>query len=224
MAVVAFQGFAAQLTDFLRELREHNERDWFQAHRDEYERYVLEPARECVLAIGERIGELGEDIHAEPKVRGSILAINRDTRFSPDKTPYKAYLDLWFWQGDGPSRERPGYFIRIEPERTTLGAGMHLFSDQALAAYRSAVEDKGRAAALQAIMDALPDGYEVGGKTLKRVPKGFTDNELLKHTGLFASTTTPPEELFDAASADRVMGHFRNVAPLQQWLVSTLPR
>ena|SRR5258707_15441692 len=44
--------------------------------------------------------------------------------------------DLWFWQGDWPSRERPGYFFRLTPESLTLGAGMHRFSDALLARYR----------------------------------------------------------------------------------------
>ena len=64
----------------------------------------MQPARELVLGIGERLRELGDDLHAEPRVHGSILAINRDTRFSKDKAPYKTHLDLWFWHGDGPSR------------------------------------------------------------------------------------------------------------------------
>jgi uncharacterized protein (DUF2461 family) len=60
-------------------------------------------------------------MHAEPKVFGSILAINRDTRFSADKT----HLELWFWQGGaGQSRERPGNFFRLTPESLILGAGM----------------------------------------------------------------------------------------------------
>jgi uncharacterized protein (DUF2461 family) len=74
-------------------------------------------------------------------VHGSIFAINRDTRFSADKMPYKTHLDLWFWQGPGPSRERPGYFFRLTPERLILGAGMHAFSDGALERYRRAVLD-----------------------------------------------------------------------------------
>src|SRR6185503_15233546 len=141
MLAVAFSGFAPELIDFLGQLRANNNRDWFQAHREAYERYYVDAAREFVVAIGPRLAELGEGIHAEPKVRGSIFAINRDIRFSPDKTPYKAYLDLWFWQGDGPSRERPGYFMRLDAEHLTLGAGMHMFGDAALAAYRAALRN-----------------------------------------------------------------------------------
>jgi len=50
--------------------------------------------------------------------------------------------DLWFWKGDGPSRERPGYFFRLTPESLTLGAGMHGVSDALLARYRQAVVER----------------------------------------------------------------------------------
>src|ERR1700681_2431213 len=129
---MTFDGFRLELLEFLRNLGDNNNREWFLAHRQDYAQYLLEPAREFVLAMGECLPRLGEDIHAEPKVRGSIFAINRDIRFSNDKRPYKTYLDLWFWQGDGPSRERPGYFFRLMPESLVLGAGMHAFSAVAL--------------------------------------------------------------------------------------------
>jgi uncharacterized protein (TIGR02453 family) len=138
---VTFTGFPPELLVFLSDLRANNSREWFQAHRLLYERLLMEPSREFVRAMGAHLKQLGEDIHADPKVHGSIFAINRDTRFSADKTPYKTHLDLWFWQGPGPSRERPGYFFRLTPERLILGAGMHAFSDGALERYRRAVLD-----------------------------------------------------------------------------------
>src|ERR1700674_3689180 len=122
MASVAFQGFRPELIAFLQDLAANNNREWFLAHRQAYEEYLLEPAREFVMAMGQCLPKLGETIHAEPKIHGSIFAINRDTRCSSDKTPYKTYVDLWFWQGNGPSRERPGYFFRLMPESLVLGA------------------------------------------------------------------------------------------------------
>src|SRR5690242_1313023 len=193
-----FAGFSPDLLDFLAVLRRNNSREWFAAHREQYERVLLEPARALVLAIGERLHELGEDIHAEPKIHGSIMAINRDTRFSPDKTPYKTHLDLWFWQGDGPSRERPGYFFRLTPESLILGAGMHAFSaDGALERYRRAVLD----AALGPRLEHIARDLKLGGRAYKRVPAGLPQDhpraEWLCHTGLFAETTQPlPAELY----------------------------
>jgi len=226
MPAVALRGFAPELITFLRQLAANNERDWFQAHKDDYQRYYVDAAREFVVAMGELLPELGPDIHADPKVRGSIFAINRDIRFSPDKTPYKTYLDIWFWQGDGPSRERPGYFLRLDAERLTLGAGMHLFGDAALAVYRAALQNPQHAADLENAIKALPADATVGGKTLKRVPQGFAgaDDELLKHTALYASTTLVSQKAIDCDLPDLCMQHYRGLAPLQQWLAAILPR
>src|SRR5207245_10819756 len=128
--------------------------------------YLVDPARALVEAMGEELKALGSDIHAEPRVRGSIFAINRDIRFAKDKTPYKTYLDLWFWQGDGLSRERPGYFFRLTPETLTLGAGMHEFSDSVLDRYRRGVLDPKRGAELDAIGRALSNKEkEIGEHT-----------------------------------------------------------
>jgi hypothetical protein len=52
MARVAFQRFRPELIQFLKELGSNNNREWFQAHRVDYEHYLLEPARECVTAMG----------------------------------------------------------------------------------------------------------------------------------------------------------------------------
>src|SRR4051794_18350024 len=97
MADAPFQGFLPALLAFLRDLGAHNSRDWFQAHYAEYQALLVDPARAFVVTMGERLPALGADIRAEPPVRGSILAINRDIRFAKDKSPYKTYLDLWFW-------------------------------------------------------------------------------------------------------------------------------
>jgi uncharacterized protein (DUF2461 family) len=90
---MSFEGFRPELIDFLSELAQNNNREWFQTHRDDYEHYLVEPAREFVVALGDCLKSLGSDSHAEPHIRGSIFAINRDIRFARDKTPYKTYLD-----------------------------------------------------------------------------------------------------------------------------------
>ena len=75
MASVAFQGFRPELIAFLQDLAANNNREWFLAHRQAYEECLLEPAREFVMAMGHCLPKLGEHIHAEPKIRGSIFAI-----------------------------------------------------------------------------------------------------------------------------------------------------
>jgi uncharacterized protein (TIGR02453 family) len=225
MVEVAFAGFRPDLLDFLRELGTNNNRDWFQAHSAEYQRYLVEPAREFVVAMGECLPALGQDIHAEPRIRGSIMAINRDIRFSKDKSPYKTHLDLWFWQGDGPSRERPGYFFRLQPESLILGAGMHAFSDAALARFRTAILDDTRGRELERIAGQL--GVQLSGQTYKRVPSGYPADhpraDWLRFSGLFAATEQPvPAELFSAQASGLCLAQFQRLRPLQQWLVDLL--
>ena len=226
-SVASFSGLKPQLLEFLQELKANNSKEWFQAHRVEYESYLLEPARQFVLAMSHQFRTLGEDIHAEPKVYGSIFAINRDTRFSADKTPYKTHLDLWFWQGAGPSRECPGYFLRLTPESLILGAGMHAFSDRALERYRQAVLDDAQAARLEHAVSAIGVPVSLGGRTYKRVPQGLPADhpraDLLRHSGLFAETEQPvPAELFSDRLPEVCLEHYQRVAPIQRWLVELL--
>lgn len=224
-----FAGFRPDLLDFLSVLARNNSREWFGAHRDQYERVLLERARAFVLAMAEQLPRLGPDIHAEPKVHGSILAINRDTRFSPDKTPYKTHLDLWFWQGSGPSRERPGYFCRLQEQSLILGAGMHAFSAEGvLERYREAVLDPERGGQLEQAAEAV--GKElIGGRTYSRVPRGLPDDhpraDWLRHSALYAEVQVepPPRELFGPQFPEFCMAHYERLAPLQQWLVDLLP-
>src|ERR671930_1047502 len=98
--------FRPEALDFLRRLEAHNEREWFHAHRDEYDILLLEPARDFVEAFGALSERLGEGVDADPRVGRSIMRINRDTRFSRDKRPYKTHLALGFPKGPGPSCER----------------------------------------------------------------------------------------------------------------------
>jgi uncharacterized protein (TIGR02453 family) len=228
---MTFEGFRPELISFFRELAPNNTREWFEAHRADYEQLWLEPAQAAVIAIGDQLRAIAPAVHAEPRIRGSIFAINRDTRFSKDKSPYKTYLDLWFWQGSGPSRECPGYFLRLQAEQLTLGAGMHAFSGARLERYRTAVSDTETAASLQRVIDKVQahEGQAVGGQTLKRVPSGYEAKsedqaQLLRHTGLYAHVQFEPlpAEVFSAQLPAFCLEHFQRVAPLQQWLVQHL--
>jgi uncharacterized protein (TIGR02453 family) len=223
---VAFDGFPRQALDFLAGLAEHNERAWFEQHRAEYEEGLLEPARELVVAVGEELDRRGIAVHAEPRVNGSIFRINRDTRFSKDKRPYKTHLDLWFWQGEGPSRLCPGYFFRLTPHELLLGAGRHHFEPPLLAQYREAVADPARGGALvDAVQRVEAAGHEVGGRRYKRAPAGYEADgrraELLLHDGLFAyaELTPVPGEAHTSELPRLCAERFTELASVQDWLV-----
>jgi uncharacterized protein (TIGR02453 family) len=224
---MAFEGFRPEALRFLRELGENNYRDWFHAHRDEYETLLLEPARDFVVEMGEELRAIGADVHAEPRVNGSISRINRDTRFRKDKRPYKDHLDLWFWQGEGPSRQCPGYWFRLSPEQLILGAGRHHLEPPLLDRFREAVADDERGEALRrAVEQVRAAGYEVGGSHYKRLPRGYDvppeREELLLHAGLYswAQMDVPPET-HSSRFARFCAARWQGLKPVQDWLVET---
>ena len=227
----AFAGFPRVGLEFLGGLAADNTREYFDAHRDVYQAALLQPAKDFVVALGEELhARVSSGIRAEPRINGSILRINRDTRFSSDKRPYKEHVDFWFWEGEGPSRERPGLFMRLRPATVTLGAGMHRFEPPALAAYRAAVADDAAGRALEnALMDATGvRGVTVGGLRYKRVPREFGADhpraELLRHDALYVSGDWKlPRAAARPAFVGWVAERLEQMAPVERWLTGTLP-
>lgn len=216
--------FPAETLEFLDELGAHNTKAWFDANRARYESSYLEPAEAFVEAIATALDELVPGIAAEPRVNGSIFRINRDIRFTKDKTPYKDHLDFWFWQGERKAA-LSGLFLRIAPTAVTVGAGAHGLDKTRLARYRAAVADETAGALLVEVVDRIEDGgEEVGGETYARTPRGFDVDEgrarLLRHSALYAHAELPPGLAVDGKLAASVLGRWRDFAPLHAWLTS----
>ena len=226
VAAERFTGFPRAALTFLGELKAHNEKPWFEAHRKDFEETLVLPGRALVSELGGRlVAETGLPLHVEPKIGGSIMRQHRDTRFSKDKSPYKTYFGLWFWEGEGRSALRPGFYMGFSAVDFTIGAGKHVFEDEQLAAYRAAVDAETRGSELTHVVAALRASgpYEIAGQTYKNVPAAFAREhpraELLKHTGLHAQVTAaPPAALHTAALVEHALEHYRALAPLVRWL------
>ncbi len=220
-----FAGFSRQTTKFLAGLADHNDKAWFDAHRADYEEHYLEPAKAFVSALAPTLQKWRPGLRAEPKVNGSIFRINRDTRFSKDKTPYKHHLDLWFWEGSQRSFACPGLFFRLLSGELILGAGMHKMDKDWLRKYRAAILDDTRAKPLQKIITKLEKaGYQIDGQGYARVPRGLPPDhpraDLLRHDGLTVKIETPlPRDVYTANFPQFCLGHFKAMLPLHTWLV-----
>jgi len=221
---IDFSGFPKGCVKFFRDLAAHNTKAWYEGHKEEYERFVKTPAVQFVVAVGDRLRAIAPDIHAEPAINKSIFKINRDVRFSADKSPYKAYLGIWLWEGQGPRMECSGFYLHVEPPRIQLGAGIYMFSKTALDQFRRAVVDAQRGPELTRVAAALEKaGYPLGGSYYKKAPAGYdpqhANARFLLYNGLYATDESPiPQEFYSRKFIDYCVRRYNVMAPLHSWL------
>lgn len=224
-----FQGFSETTFRFLRGISQNNSKAWFDENRSDYDEGYVAASRLFVEAIGPRLQAISKGIDYEARINGSIFRIQRDVRFSKDKTPYKNHLDLWFWEGERRGWDTPGFFFRMFEKTMILGAGMHQLNKEHLEAYRQAVLDPKKGKALVSTLNQVQKAgaYTLGAPTRKTVPRGFDASHerapLLLHEGLWAAYEGPvPKEATTPAFVDWCVHHFQAVWPVGQWLLSAL--
>ncbi len=225
MAALQFTGFPPETLAFLSELAANNNRLWFEVHRTEYQAFYLEPALALVAALGPELQRVDARVRFEPRLNGSLFRINRDVRFTADKTPYKAHIDLWFWCGARKGWDTPGFFVRLLPDTLIAGAGMHKFTPKQLVAYRAALAGPA-GAELIALTEQIAAGgrYTLGEPDLVRLPRGVTvpagRETLARRTGLHPMYEGPvPPEAGGAGLVDWCVAVYRDLAPINQWLL-----
>jgi uncharacterized protein (TIGR02453 family) len=227
----AFNGFSKETLNFYNQLKENNNKTWFEEHRSDYDTYVMTPTREFVVAMGERLEKLSPGINADPRVNKSIFRINRDTRFSKDKTPYKTNLAMWWWQGEGPRMECSGYYFHLEPTSLLLGVGIHTFPKNILQAYRDSVIDPVHGPELKRAIKEVTekDRYSLGGKHYKRVPRGYDPDhenaELLLYNGItVGDETSIPDAFYSEDLLDYCFEVYQDLNPIHKWLYALTER
>src|SRR5438046_6848292 len=101
---------------FLRELKTHNDRDWFAANKARYLATVQGPALRFIADFAPRLAKITQRLVADPRpVGGSLMRIYRDTRFSKDKAPLKTNVGIQFRHEAGKDVHAPGIYLHLEP-------------------------------------------------------------------------------------------------------------
>jgi len=228
--VSAFTGFSQDTVQFLTDLHFNNDKAWFDANRPRYEEHWLAAGRAFVEAAGEALAQIAPDVVAEPKVNGSLFRINRDTRFSNDKTPYKDHLDVWMWDGCARKEAATGFFLRVTPDDVGIGVGAHGFDKERLARYRDLVVNPASGGALRGAVAAVTRaGMSVEGEQYKRLPKGFEEPadpesaRLLRFGALWAHQTVEhPPAMSSRRFVSWCLTRWRKQLPIHEWLRDNL--
>ncbi len=180
-------GLQPETLRFLKDLGENNSRDWFAANKADYQRFIRKPAD----AFRDRMtGDLGAQTGRELASRQ--FRINRDLRFSKDKTPYNTHIRMAFWPKgavfEGKDAQPPSFFLSIEPDHIRIGAGCMAFSKPVLAAYLQALESGDGDRIVSCLAEVETQGFGKGEPDLARPAKGFPAGhphaDLARHKGL----------------------------------------
>lgn len=207
-----------------------NSRTFFEANRDLYKQGLQEPMRSLVADLGLRMkSTISDGIQADPKVGQSLFRINRDLRFSKDKTPYNPWIDAVFWEGPDPRRS-PSLILRITGESVVTGAGIMGMSDQRLEAYRRAVATPETGEALENLLAqvrAANPTLETSEPRWARVPAGFPSEHprsaLLRCDTLHASFQEPtPTTIVSTDFVEWLLERYQRLTPLHRWLVEAV--
>jgi uncharacterized protein (TIGR02453 family) len=223
-----FIGFPKDAMEFFRELSKNNNREWFQAHKKQYQESIQQPAKAFVLALGESLKLLSPGIEYDLRLNGigSILRIYRDIRFSKDKTPYKTNLGIVFWEGARPKMEDPSFYFHMDATTAFFYSGFYQFPRDYLRAYREAIDDPTIGSELETILEEIKsrDGFEVGGDRYKRVPSGFDADhpraDLLKYKGLWARSPQIGSDVLSRSDLVDACFHYAvKMIELHKWFV-----
>jgi uncharacterized protein (TIGR02453 family) len=225
MTEANFPGFPGAQA-FLAGLEAHNERDWFNAHKADYERTIKGPAEAFVACVEPALTKI-----AGAPVTGRIFRIYRDVRFSKDKRPYNTHLHIAFGSGGAgrmASREDMprGYFFGLYPDRAVLGAGGFHFQGPTLDAYRAAAADAAKGPKLAAILSKTAKaGFRIEGEQFKRTPAPYAADhprgELIRRKSLNAwRDVADPALVAGPGVLAETLEVFAALDPLVKWLAS----
>ncbi len=185
--------FSTRLFTFLTDLAHNNDRDWFKEHQEDYERYVREPALDFINDFAEPLESISPYFVADSrKTGGSLFRIQRDTRFSKDKTPYKENTGMQFRHAMAKDVHAPGFYLHIQPGECFMGVGIWRPETKVAYAIRERI-DQDSATWKQATRGKrFADVFTVTGDSLIRPPKGYSEDhpliEDLKRKDFIAST------------------------------------
>ena len=163
--------FRPDLFEFLRQLNRHNDRVWFARNKARYVEVAQDPALLYIASFGPHLRKLCPHFVADPRpARGSLFRIYRDTRFSPDKRPFKTHVGIHFSHASGKDAHAPVFYLHLEPDTCFAVAVVWHPDSSALTRIRMAI------VAEPVQWAKVRRRLELEGESLVRPPRGFGPN------------------------------------------------
>jgi uncharacterized protein (TIGR02453 family) len=208
--------------EFLNNLKENNNRDWFIKNKSLY----LDAKNNFESFVQEIIYKL---IEFEPimkglEVKSCVYRINRDIRFSNDKSPYKTHLGAFIVRGGKQNGDKlAGYYFHIEPGKSIMAGGAYMPPSPWLSAIREKIsEEPDKLIKIINTKDFIKYFGKIDGEKLKTAPKGYSSDhphiDLLRFKSYLVVNEVTDKMVLSEKYFDHVLNVFKAMKPLNDYL------
>lgn len=216
-----FTGFTQAGLNFLQEVRKQNSREWFTNNRITYDNDLVKPFRLLVEQLAPNMLKIDQWFETKPAIGKTISRINRDTRFSHDKSIYRSRLWLTFKRPSKDWKESPCYFFEIAPDMYRYGLGYYCAPKQTMDIFRKEIaQDPNK---FLDIVSCVKKPFELVGDSYKRPlvkeqPESIATWYNRKDFAVMA-TSNHINDLFDPSLAKKLVKNFNKLTPLYDYLM-----
>lgn len=217
--------FTPDYNKFFKDLAKNNNKEWFDANRKRYEASVKKPFEAFVAEAIARINKHDNTVAIEPKE--AIFRINKDIRFSKDKTPYKLEASAIISPAGRKDHSVPGIYFAFGPEATKFYGGCYQPEKEQLLAIREAIMKDGKG--FRKAIGGKPFVTlfkEVQGEANKVLPPEFKAHAikepLIANKQFYVVAEKPAKLVEEAKLMDAFMEHWMAMRPLNEWLAKAI--
>jgi uncharacterized protein (TIGR02453 family) len=217
--------FSSAYLQFFQELSVNNTTEWFNANKKTYETAVKKPFEAFIDKLIADMRQLTPEINIEPK--DAIFRINKDIRFSADKSPYKTEMSAVISKQGKKGNPCPGLYLNLGAEKVVVAAGLKFLEKEQLKEVRYYLAD--RTSDFAAIVHAEEFKAvfgEVQGDKIKRLPDEFKEyaeeQPLVYNTSFLAMVEMPAEDIVQTDFYNRVLNAYRVSLPFANFFKEPL--
>jgi uncharacterized protein (TIGR02453 family) len=213
--------FTADFNTFFKDLAKNNNKDWFDVNRKRYEQSVKKPFEAFVTELIKRVAKLDPAVKIEPK--DAIFRINKDIRFSKDKTPYKLNASAIVSAGGRKDHADPGIYFELGPEHVQIYGGSYAPDKDQLHQIRTKIA--GDLKGFKKLREATAfkahfNGVE--GERNKVLPPEFKEvakaEPLIANKQFYFHATLPAKTVTDPRLMELVMEHYKAMRAMNTFL------
>lgn len=214
-----FDGFSLETLKFLSELKENNNKEWFETHKQEYQKYLLEPLQNLILDLSVDMLAIDPLLVVGPK---AVSRIYRDVRFSNNKSPYRTTMWLTLRRQHQDWTDYPAYFFEIAPSSYRYGMGFYSASPGTMHKFREAIDEAPEEFLKVTSFYSKQRVFEIEGEKYRKIfdktkPKEIQDWYQRRNLYLVCNRQID-RDLFSGKLVDSLLSGFKMVAPFYHYL------